>query len=280
MTLTIPVKTRTLTAPGARIYYETRGAGPVLLLMPGGPATSSVFGRIVAELAPDFTVVTYDPRGLSRSTLDGPIDNARLVDIFADDAHRLIAAVTSEPALVFGNSGGAVIALELVARHPGQVRALVAHEPPSLDLLPDAAAARAGMEQVLDAYRTGGVWVGMQRFMASIGVRGGPSPAAQGEPTPEAREAMAQMQRNFDFFLGHYFRAIADYQPDLGALKRGSSRIVPAVGGESHGQLANRGGLGLADRLGLEAIVFPGAHGGFDSHPQEFAEKLRGVFED
>ncbi len=279
MTLTISVKTHTLTVSGASIYYETRGSGPVLLMMPGGPATSSVFGRIAAELAPYFTVVTYDPRGLSRSTLDSPIDDARLVSIFADDAHRLIAAVTSEPAFVFGNSGGAVIGLELMARHPGQVRTLVAHEPPSPDLLPDGDADRAGMERVLDAYRSGGVWAGMQTFMASIGVRGGPPPASAGEPTAEAREAMAQMERNFDFFLGHYFRALADYRPDFAVLEREASRIVPAVGQESAGQLANRGGLGLADRLGTKATVFPGAHGGFDSHPVEFAKKLGEVFE-
>lgn len=277
MTLTIPVKTDTLTVPGAHLYYEVRGAGPVLLLMPGGPATSSVFGRIAVELAPDFTVVTYDPRGLSRSTLDGPIDNARLVEIFADDAHRLIAAVSREPAFVFGNSGGAVIALELVARHPSQVRTLVAHEPPSPGLLPDGAGDRAGMERVLDTYRTGGVWAGMQTFMASIGVRGGPPPASAGEPTPEAREAIAQMERNFDFFLGHYFRAIADYRPDFAVLRREASRIVPAVGKESEGQLANRGGLGLADCLGIKVAVFPGGHGGFDSNPPEFAAQLRTV---
>ncbi len=277
MTPTIQVTTDTLTVPDASIYYEVRGSGPILLLMPGGPATSSVFGPIAAELAPHYTVITYDPRGLSRSTLDGPIDDARLVEVFADDAHRLIAAITSEPAFVFGNSGGAVIGLELVARHPGQVRTLVAHEPPSPDLLPDGAADRAGMEAVLDAYRTGGVWAGMQTFMASIDVRGGPPPASAAETTPEAREAIAQMQRNFDFFLGHYFRAVADYRPDFDVLKREASRIVPAVGKESGDQLANRGGLGLADRLGTKAAVFPGGHGGFDSNPHEFAAQLRTV---
>jgi hypothetical protein len=94
------------------------------------------------------------------------------------------------------------------------------------------------------------------------------------------REAIARMQRNMDFwFLGGYFESIAAYEPDFNALKNGSSRIVSAVGEESRGELAHEGGLQLAKRLGTEAVVFPGAHGGFDSHAAEFAAKLREVLE-
>src|SRR5258708_19936745 len=91
------------------------------------------------------------------------------------------------------------------------------------------------------------------------------------------REAMAQMLRNMDFCLGHYFLAIAAYEPDFAALKAGSSRIVAAVGDESRGELAHEGGLRLAERLGTQAIVFPGPHGSFETHAAEFAIKLRQV---
>jgi hypothetical protein len=49
---------------------------------------------------------------------------------------------------------------------------------------------------------------------------------------------------------------------------------MPAAGAESAGQLAHEGGLGLARRLGTEATVFPGDHGGFDGRPEEFGAKL------
>src|SRR5690349_11025506 len=94
--LTAEVDVRTLEAPGATSHYEVRGAGPVLLCMPGGPAVARAFARIAGELAPHYTVVTYDPRGLSRSPLTGPFDDQRAIEINADDAHRLIAAVTPE----------------------------------------------------------------------------------------------------------------------------------------------------------------------------------------
>jgi pimeloyl-ACP methyl ester carboxylesterase len=277
MNRSVTARTETLKVPGASIYYEVRGSGPVLLMMPGGPADAGAFRRIAGYLDSDYTVVTYDPRGLSHSPLDGPVKDERIVQIFADDAHRLLAATSKEPAFVFASSGGAVIALELVARHPEQVRTLVPHEPPVPALMPDPARARAAMEEIVQTYRAAGIGPAMQKFMVQTGIRSGPPPPPPGEPTPEMREAMAQMQKNMDFWLGHYFLAISAYEPEFDALIAGSTRIVPGVGEESRGELANEGGLALAKRLGTQAVVFPGAHGGFDSHAPEFADKLREV---
>src|SRR5712691_3231413 len=114
------VEVKTLTVPGANIHYEVRGAGPVVLCIPGGPADARAFERLAKELAPDYVVVTYDPRGLSRSPLTGPFDDARAMQINADDASRLILAVTDGKANVLASSGGAVIALDLATRHPEQ----------------------------------------------------------------------------------------------------------------------------------------------------------------
>src|SRR5713226_173912 len=277
MTTPVAAKTETLKVPGASIYYEVRGSGPVLLMMPGGPADAGAFRRIAEYLEPYYTVVTYDPRGLSHSTLDAPVNDERIVQIFADDAHRLLTVTAKEPAFVFGSSGGAVIALELAARHPEQVRTVVSHEPPAPALQPDPARGRAAMEEIVQTYLTAGIGPAMQKFMVQTRIRSGPPPPPAGEPTPEMREGMAQMTRNMDFWLGHYFLAIAAYEPDINALRAGSTRIVPGVGEESRGELAHEGGLRLAERLGTQAVVFPGAHGGFDTHAAEFAVKLREV---
>lgn len=277
MNTTVPVKTERLGVPGASIYYEVRGSGPVLLMMPGGPADAGAFRRIADKLASHYTVVTYDPRGLSHSSLEGPIDDRRIIENSADDVHRLLKAITSEPAFVFASSGGAVIALELVTRHPEQVRTLVPHEPPSPDLQPDPVRERLAMEDIVRTYEAEGIGPAMQKFMVQTRIRSGPPPPPPGEPTPEMLEGMARMQRNMDFWLGHSFRSVAAYRPDFAALKAASTRIVPAVGGESRGELAHDGGLALAKRLGTEAVVFPGAHGGFDSNAPEFAVKLHEV---
>jgi len=277
MSPSLATKIETLKVPGANLYYEVRGSGPVLLMMPGGPADATAFRSIAGQLAPHYTVVTYDPRGLSRSKLDGPLDEERIVEVFADDVHRLLAAVTHEKADVFASSGGAVIALELAARHPEQLSTVVSHEPPSPTLLPDAARVRATMEEVTAAYRTAGIGPAVQIFSDLIG--GGPPPAPEGEPTPEMLADMMRMQGNMDLFFGPYVLAIARYEPDFAALNAASCRIIAAVGDKSRGQLAHNGGLGLAKRLGTQAVVFPGDHGGFQSHAAEFAAKLLEVLE-
>jgi len=97
--------------------------------------------------------VTYDRRGLSRSILDAPAESLT-ISTHSDDAHRLLAELTNQPALVFGSSIGALVGLDLVARHPEQVRVLVAHEPPTWELLPDAERDRAMRSQA----RLGSSW--------------------------------------------------------------------------------------------------------------------------
>ncbi len=277
MSPSMATKIGTLKVPGANLYYEARGSGRVLLMMPGGPADASSFRSIAGHLAPQYTVVTYDPRGLSRSKLEGPLDEARIVEVFADDVHRLLAAVTNEKADVFASSGGAVIALELAARHPEQLNTVVSHEPPSPTLLPDSARVRGVMEEIAATYRSAGIGPAVQIF--SDLTRSGPPPAQEGQPTPEMLEDMGRMMGNMDLFFGPYVLAIACYEPDYGALKAASCRIVAAVGDESHGELAHDGGLGLAKRLGTQAVMFPGDHTGFQSRAAEFAVKLREVLE-
>ncbi len=273
------IRSETMQVPGGQVYYEVRGAGPVLLMMPGGPADAATFRKIEDTLASRYTVVTYDPRGLSHSSPFDPGDDARMVEIFAEDAHRLLRQVGGDGrCCVFASSGGAVIALELALRHSDQLDTVVVHEPPSPVLLPDSAEVRAGMEDVCEIYDTQGLWPAMGMFMTLVGIQDAPPPP-EGEPTPEAQQAMALMQRNMEFFFGRYIRNIALYTPDLAALKECPCRIVPAVGADSAGQLAHEGGLGLAGALGVEPTVFPGDHSGFDGRPAEFAARLLDVLE-
>ena len=73
------VQSQTLKVPGARIYYEIYGSGPVLLMIPGGPADAGVFTALAQCLADRYTCVPYDPRGNSRSDLRAMTLRARVV---------------------------------------------------------------------------------------------------------------------------------------------------------------------------------------------------------
>jgi pimeloyl-ACP methyl ester carboxylesterase len=269
------VMAETLKVPGAKLHYEVQGTGPVLLLIAGGPADGSVFASLADVLTSHYKVVTYDPRGNSRSSLDGPPTDWQ-ADVHGDDAARLIEAMGGGPAYVFGNSGGAIVGLNLAARHPEHVRVLVAHEAPVVELLPDAAEHRARGQEVFDTYRNQGVGPAMQKFMTIAGLKSGPPPAAS-QPSPGMTESMAQMGRNAELFLAHGLRQTSGFVPDLPTLRKGSPRIVVAAGDESQNQLAYRTSVALADRLGTTLVRFPGDHGGFMTRPEAFAGKLQAI---
>jgi pimeloyl-ACP methyl ester carboxylesterase len=269
----LEIRSSTLKVPGASLYYEAQGSGPVLLTIPGGPADGGVFAVLARFLADCFTVVRYDPRGNSRSVLDGPPEDQKM-DQHGDDAAQLLAAFGSEPAFVLGSSGGAQIGLNLAARHPERVHTLVAHEPPCIQLLPDAAESREKMESVYEAYRTSGPGAAMQRFLAVTGMGNGPKPENAPPPPPEVREAFGRMQGNLDYFFAHGARPLSLFIPDVAALKSGSPRIVVGIGETSSGQAAYRTAVALAERLGTQPVTFPGGHTGFTDRPAEFAERL------
>jgi pimeloyl-ACP methyl ester carboxylesterase len=143
----------TLDVPGARLYYERRGTGR-LLLMIGSPMDSAGFAWLAGALAGEYTVVTYDPRGLGDSSRDDTGDVTP--EQQASDVHHLVSALGGGPADVFGSSGGGVVGLALVTAYPAQVRTLVAHEPPAVELLPDSAQVQAQIQDIYDTYRPTG----------------------------------------------------------------------------------------------------------------------------
>jgi pimeloyl-ACP methyl ester carboxylesterase len=268
-------KLDTLKVPGAVLYHEVRGTGPVLLAIPGGPTDAGVFTEMAGLLQDRYTVVTYDPRGHSRSALDGPPEDIP-VQLHADDAAALLDALSSEPAYVLGSSGGGTIGLDLAARHGDKVKALVAHEPPVMELLPDAERWHALFQEIYDTYRTDGVFPAMGKFGAAV-EEGGPSYSDAQEPTepnPATEEMMSRMMANFELFMAHEIRQIGWYVPDFAALKASPSRIAVAGGKTSGEQGAFRAAAALAERLGLELTYFEGAHGGWGAPEEAFAERL------
>jgi len=263
--------THILDVPGARLYYERRGSGP-LLLMIGSPMDSTGFAGLAGAFADRYTVVTYDPRGIGNSSREDTTADVTPKQQ-ADDVHRLLSTLGDEPADVFGSSGGAVVGLALVTAHPDQVRTLVAHEPPVVELLPDSAQVRTQIEDIYHTYRTDGAEKAMQLFMAHAGLGEAPGQgdAPRWEPSPEE---LARMRATTEQFLAHLLRPTTRYRPDIQALQAASTRIVVAGGTASKGQLANRTAVALAERLGTTVVDFPGDHGGFLALPDQFGRVL------
>lgn len=284
--------THVLETAEADIAYDVHGPLPTAggrppLFMIGQPMTASGFSTLASQF-PDRTVVTYDPRGLGRSTRrDGRVDNAPTVQ--AADVHAVIEALGAGPVEMFASSGGAVTALALVAAYPGDVTTLVAHEPPLIPVLPDARAAERARAGVRDAYEAGGAAAGMAAFIAMTSWRGEFTDAYFAEPAPDpARLGMPAGDDGSrdDPLLSDRSWAVSSYHPDIDALQAAPTRVVVAVGEESLGTFTGRAAVATAERLGQPATVFPSHHGGFlggefgySGQPEAFARRLRAVLE-
>jgi pimeloyl-ACP methyl ester carboxylesterase len=272
-------KVDTLPVPGANLHYKVRGSGPLLLILQGGDGNADGTDGLANYLVDHYTIVTYDRRGLSRSPLADPSEAFGL-ETHADDAHRVLAALSNEPALVFGGSLGALLGLDLVARYPNQVRRLVSHEPPAPELLPDVEQAEAERSQadLEETYRREGAAVAIRKMMASANLN-----FEDREPDlvlPQPTSGMAsQRAANLDFFLSRDAGAVRRYRLNLTALRAASTRIVSAAGLSSRGTWLHQVASALADRLGTELREFPGGHNGFVLRPRAFAATLREILE-
>jgi len=281
-------KTHTLDAPGAVLFYDVRSndssTEPVLLLI-GSPMGADGFVTLAGHFT-DRTVVTYDPRSAGRSKrTDGSLETTP--DEHADDLHRLIEALDAGPVDIFASSGGAVNALALVAKHPEQVRTLVAHEPPAAQQLPDRERALAAATGIHQTYQSSGFGPAMAKFIALVSYEGpipegfadqpGPDPASFGMPTGDdgSRD---------DPLVGQNMISCTHYQHDFDALRAAPTRVVVGVGAESGGMMAGRAAVAVAARLGTTPVTFPGGHDGFlggeydgMGKPDAFAATLRQV---
>ena len=99
---------------------------------------------------------------------------------------------------VFGSSGGAVTGLALVATYPDDVAVLVAHEPPIMEVLPDAELAGKAYRKVTEAYHQRGFGAGMARFIALTSVRGEFTPESSTSRLPTRRPSACRPRTTAD----------------------------------------------------------------------------------
>ncbi len=290
MTRTGTVRTGTVRTDGADLYFERRGHGPALLMISGGLGDAGHYTRVAGPLAERYTVLTYDRRGNSRSIVDDR-DAPLRMDQQSADARAVLEHNDFGSALVFGCSGGALVGLDLAARHPDAVEALIAHEPPVIDWLPDAATYRALFDEIDDITRRDGPWPAFLRFITTVDradspalvrnrtgrrllagpLRGALWLAARG---PRPLREVARLLGNADYLMTREAASFLAFEPDLAALSGGGTPVVLGAGARSRPYYPCRAGEAVAERLGVEVVEFPGGHSGYMDHPGPFAAVL------
>ena len=236
-----PADTRTLEVPGAVLTYDVRGdlaaatASAPALVLAGTPMTAEPFSAL-AERFDDRPVITYDPRNTGRSrwttgTTPTPEDHA-------SDLHAIITALRPElgsPEVdLLGSSGGAINGLALAIAHPEDLRTLVAHEPPSCPVLPDADVLLAACRHVQESYERAGYGLGMATFIALTSAQG-----AAGARVPRAARPRPGDVRHVDRGRRQPRRpadAEHDHHPGLGTgPRRAAPGHLPGGPGLRHG---------------------------------------------
>jgi acetyltransferase/esterase len=259
----------TLEVPGACLYYETRGSGPLMLMVPGANGTAHVFHEVAGHLSANYTVVTYDRRGFSRSYLDGPQQYDRRLEIDADDVRRLIEHLGDEPATIFGSSSGAVIILAVLRYYPSVIRTLVPYESAAVRQLPDGQRwvdfffeiyelyRQAGMQSALESFREHTFALCDRQLMArAIDLKNG------------------EVRANANYWFERELREYPAVTLDLALLRTHAEQILPAAGRESRGYPTYEATAALARELGRDLIELPGGHVGYLAHPGDFAREL------
>jgi pimeloyl-ACP methyl ester carboxylesterase len=267
---------------GDDLYYEIRGQaqGVPLLMIPPAGGDGYQYSFVADRLADEFKVITYDRRANARSTMNVPQNFE--ISQQSRDAVAVLHAAGEDSALVFGNSSGAVIALDMAGTQPQAVRAVVAHEAPLPRLLPNAEKWQRFFAGVYSmAFRFGSSLAAL-RFMLGVQLPVRQLIKATG-PVNAHREQSSEpymsAQGAADVLTKLELLPVTNYLPDVERIKKNGVRVFIAVGewGLARKAWYVQAAQILAEQLGCELVTFPGHHGSFMDRPEEFAATLRDV---
>ncbi|WP_232661360.1 alpha/beta fold hydrolase [Pseudonocardia sp. TRM90224] len=269
--MTNTITTDVLDVPGAHLYYEVRGSGPLVVLV-AAPMDARSFGPLADLLATDHTVLTTDPRGINRSSVDDRGADST-PELRADDLARLITHLDAGKADVLGSSGGAVSVLALAQDHPELVGTVVAHEPPLQGVVDDHAELAARTEDMITTYLSGDIRGAWRMFfdMADMHV---PEPVFE-QMVGADRDAQAVADDDYQYT--RMLRPTTRWMPDVERLRTVDARVLIGIGEDSAGNFCDRSARALTALLGTEPTMFGGGHIAFVDDPATFATRLRAV---
>lgn len=248
------------------LYYEVRGSGPAVLLIPGAGGDGGVFARSAERLADEFSVITYDRRGNSRSPVEGEAQAAATMRAQAADAAALIRECGYERAVVYGNSGGGIIALELLALDASVVKGMIVHEPPLFAVLPHHDGPNP-MQPILDLAGRDPRAALAEFLRVNVG-----------ETALAAADAATRdrMLGNGEALFKHEIREFLAYRPDETILHGLPVPLVLLRGSEGL-DFAPLTLAWLAERSGVRPGILTGGHCPFLDVADVFAEELRPI---
>jgi pimeloyl-ACP methyl ester carboxylesterase len=273
------VQTGYVETEGDELFYEIRGQGQPLLMIPGGGGDGRMYSFVADILSDEYKVIAYDRRANARSTRNEPQNFE--ISQQSRDAVAILCAVGEPSAFVFGNSSGAVIALDIAKTQPQAVRAIIAHEPPLVRIHPQSRKWQRFFAHVYGTACTLGAPIAMIRFLFGVGLPFGGATRSEAaeERRQEDHDNGAGIRQTAELFVKEELLPVTNYMPDIAAIKKKGVKVFLAAGKESlekkrfYAQTAPI----LAEMLGWEMTTFPGHHVSYVDRPAVWADVLRDI---
>ncbi|PKS10084.1 hypothetical protein jhhlp_003381 [Lomentospora prolificans] len=244
------------------LHYWYQGKGPLIVFIPGGNGHGRQFNAIIAALSDKFTCATFDRRQMSASQVKvnkrlNPPQQAR-------DIRAIIRVLGFEKSILFGSSGGGVLAFQFAHDFPEMVNHLISHEAPTVTLLPDASEIVEWFLHLLDVYATQGLEQAASEFGAKL-------IGYDDEGIPKTVPPVPENPRNFWDNEAFVF---STYVPNLWRLKENETSIGVMRGVRCRDAFFARTTEEQAKILDCPRLVVPGHHQGFEVETKKFVPHL------
>ena len=276
----VTIQSGRVTTEGDELYYEVRGQGQPLLMIPPAGGDGWQYSYVADILADEYKVITYDRRANARSTMNFPQNFE--ISQQSRDAVAVLNAVGETTAFVIGNSSGAVIALDMAKTQPQAIRAVIVHEAPVARVHPQHRKWQRFFAKVyLTAFRFGSSLAAL-RFMLGVQLPVRKLIKATSDVNThreQSSERYISSKDATDFLVKQELLPVTNYQPDVELIKKNGVKVFIAIGTwalEKKTWYAQADQI-LAKQLGCELVTFPGHHGSFMDMPVEWATTLRSV---
>jgi pimeloyl-ACP methyl ester carboxylesterase len=244
----------TIVAGGVDLACWQRGSGPPVLLLHEIAASAEVWRPLAEQLGEEARAIAFDRRGWGRSGTPEPYLRTTIEEQ-GEDAADVLEQLAAERALACGSGLGAVVALDLLVRRPGLLRAAVLIEPPLLAFLPDATEGLSTDRQAIEqALRDGGPAGALELYLGG----GLPflGPGAERIPEPVSSGAW---ERPLSLFAE--LAAVSDWPIRPAQLRQVETPSL-IVTGRSTPAVLQQAAQALAARLGATKLISVGAVGG------------------
>jgi pimeloyl-ACP methyl ester carboxylesterase len=249
------------------LRYWSQGTGPLIFFIPGGNGHGSQFNNIISFLSSKYTCATYDRRGMAGSPTTSP--NILSPPQQARDVVAIIKALSFSKAIIFGNSLGGILSFQVAIDHPEICDHVIAHEAPTILILPDSSERFDRTLLLLSLYKEGGLVAAGAAFGSIFVGFDAPDLAAPLPPAPENTKNFFEKE----FLIG------STYNPDWRKIVRNGVSVGVLAGERSKDAFYARTTIEQADLLGCLRWVVPGHHAAHEVETKYFAPKLVGFIE-